>query len=166
MMASSSAIERAVMAKNSGILAESLEDLNEQKLGKPLTKKKEGYHLLKISDLKELLKKRELALSGNKDTLVDRLERSDSQKVPSSGKKVEEEEKKEKSGVYNKLSVTDLQKVLTNRGLSHTGNKAALVDRLALSDSDISSSNGENVKKTKKKNKETEKTEKENKLEE
>ena len=57
MMASSSAIERAVMAKNSGILAESLEGLNEQKLGKPLTKKKEGYHLLKISDLKELFKK-------------------------------------------------------------------------------------------------------------
>ena len=57
--ASSGEIERAVMARNLGMLEDSVEDFNEQKPGKPLPRAKlGGYHSLKIPDLKNLLKKR------------------------------------------------------------------------------------------------------------
>ncbi len=50
--------------------------------------KLEGYHRLKVPELKVLLKHRRLYLTGNKDTLVDRLEISDTKIATSDEKKV------------------------------------------------------------------------------
>jgi len=96
---------------------------------------------MKVSELKAALQKLGLPVSGTKDTLIKRLKESkdnvideEKESIDEESKSVEDTSEEEKEVELpediSKMKVTELRAVLKKRGLTVSGTKAQLVERL------------------------------------
>ena len=100
-----------------------------------------------LAELKQQCKDAGIASSGNKATLLERLDKFSKGEIKP--KHLEQAEKALADGPYGELKLTELREKCTEKGLSKVGNKETLRKRLVDSDSESDSDSRVNYRRMK-----------------